>query len=567
MAIRFDDDKHKRKLEDLKKIEEEQLVKFLAQAKYNIGSVNLSDLPIENEALRSVSEEDAKEWEIGPFKLTGKNIHVAIRSPQPEKITFLEDYFKGKGLTPTFYMTSIASLEKVWERYVEISKAIQSEAGVISISGESLKKIMAEIKNMEDIKNAVIKTEQSGSHITSKILEVILAGAISINASDIHFEPEESTIRVRLRLDGVLQELMEISPGVHKFINSRIKLISGLKITTTAVAQDGRFSFMLDQDEINLRVSIMPGAYGESVVLRILNPKSIRHKLEDAGIEPALYQVFMDEIKKPNGLILLTGPTGSGKTTTLYSFLQRIYSKEIKIITIEDPIEYHLPGISQTQVEEEKGYTFLSGLRSALRQDPDVIMVGEIRDAETAKTAVQSALTGHLVFSTLHTNNAAGVIPRLIDLDVNPQTLVSALSLSVAQRLVRVLCNNCKKETIATGRDKEIIDLILNKAKENGKDLSKVGIDLNSKEYKIYEPVGCDKCNHTGYNGRKGIFEAIQTDEEIEKIITEKPSERDIKKVSVKQGTLNMQEDGVIKVLKGVTSLDEVRSVVDLLEE
>jgi type II secretory ATPase GspE/PulE/Tfp pilus assembly ATPase PilB-like protein len=565
MTIQFDDDKHKRKLDDLKKIEEEQLVSFLAQAKYNISSVNLSDLPIENEALRSVREEDAREWEIGPFKLNGKNIHVAVRSPQPEKILFLEDYFKTKGLNPTFYMASLASLEKVWERYVELSKAIKSEAGVISISGESLKKIMAEIKNMQDIKDMVIKTEQGGSHITSKILEVILAGAISINASDIHFEPEENTIRVRLRLDGVLQELMEISPAVHKFINSRIKLISGLKITTTASAQDGRFSFMLDQDEINLRVSVMPGAYGESVVLRILNPKSIRHKLEDAGIEPALYQVFMDEIKKPNGLILLTGPTGSGKTTTLYSFLQRIYSEEIKIITIEDPIEYHLPGISQTQVEEEKGYTFLSGLRSALRQDPDVIMVGEIRDAETAKTAVQSALTGHLVFSTLHTNNAAGVIPRLIDLDVNPQTLVSALSLSVAQRLVRVLCPLCKKEKIATGRDKAIIDEIITRARKNGKNID-FEIDLN-KEYKIYEPVGCEKCNHTGYNGRMGIFEAIQTDEEIEKIIINKPSERDIKKISVKQGTLNMQEDGVIKVLKGITSLEEVRSVVDLLEE
>ena len=566
MTIKFDDEKQQKKLDDLKKVEEEQLVEFLAQSKYNIGSVNLSDLPVENEALRSVREKDAREWEIGPFKLSGKNIHVAVRSPQPDKISFLESYFKGRGLTPAFYMASLSSLEKVWERYAELSKAMESEAGVISISGESLKKIMAEIKNLGDIKEAVVKTQEGGSRITSKILEVIIAGAIAINASDIHFEPEESTIRIRLRLDGVLQELMEIDPSIHKFINSRIKLIAGLKITTTASAQDGRFSFMLDQDEINLRVSVMPGAYGESVVLRILNPKSIRHKLEDAGIEPALFQIFMDEIKKPNGLILLTGPTGSGKTTTLYSFLQRIYSKEIKIITIEDPIEYHLPGISQTQVEEEKGYTFLSGLRSALRQDPDVIMVGEIRDAETAKTAVQSALTGHLVFSTLHTNNAAGVIPRLIDLDVNPQTLVSALSLSVAQRLVRVLCPICKKEKVISPREKNIIDSIINKAKENGKDLGRAGIDL-TQEYKIYGPVGCDKCNHTGYKGRMGIFEAIQTDEEIEKIILGKPSERDIKKISAKQGTLNMQEDGIIKVLKGITSLEEVRSVVDLLEE
>lgn len=566
MRIKFDDDKYKRKLTDLKKQEEEQLVSLLAQAKYNIPSVNLSDLPVENEALRSISEKDAREWEVGPFKLAGKNIHVAVRSPQPEKIKLLQDYFKGKGLTPVFYMGSIASLEKVWERYEELSKAIQSEAGVISISGESLKQIMSGIKNMQDIKDAVIKTEQDKSKVTSRILETILAGAIAINASDIHFEPEENGVRIRLRLDGVLQELIEIPHKLHKFINSRIKLISGLKITNSAMAQDGRFSFILDKDEINLRVSVMPGAYGESIVLRILNPKSIRLKLEDAGIEPALFQIFMNEIKKPNGLILLTGPTGSGKTTTLYSFLQRIYSKEIKIITIEDPIEYHLPGISQTQVDEEKGYTFLSGLRSALRQDPDVILIGEIRDTDTARTAVQSALTGHLVFSTLHTNNAAGVIPRLLDLGVNAQTLVSALSLSIAQRLVRILCNDCKKEKIANERESGLIDFVINRAKENGKRLDETGVDLN-RPYKIYEPVGCEKCNFTGYKGRKGIFEAIETKEEIEKIITQKPSERDIKKLAVKQGTLNLQEDGIIKVLKGVTSLEEVESVVDLMEE
>jgi len=300
--------------------------------------------------------------------------------------------------------------------------------------------------------------------------------------------------------------------------------------------------------------------------LRILNPKSIRGKLEEAGIEPKLYQVFMDEIKKPNGLILLTGPTGSGKTTTLYSFLQKIYSDEIKIITIEDPIEYHLPGISQTQVDEEKDYTFLNGLRSALRQDPDVIMVGEIRDSETAKTAVESALTGHLVFSTLHTNNAAGVIPRLIELDVNPKTLVSALSLSIAQRLIRKLCNDCKKEHAITDDDKKAINDIIEKAKENKKDIANYGVDLSA-PFKIYEAVGCDKCNKTGYKGRMGIFEAIKNDLEIQEIIPQNPSEYEIKKIAAHQGTLSMREDGVIKVLKGVTSLEEVKSVVDLFVE
>jgi len=565
MSIVFDDEKQKKNLDDLRKQEEEDLVQTLAEVRYGVPPINLSGIVIDNNALRSIPEKDAISLEIAPFKLVGRDVHVAVRSPQPEKLESLKTYFTDHEYIPHFYMASLGSLEKAWGRYKEISYASESKMGTVTISGDALKKIMLGIKNMDDIKNAIAEAEKNKTHTTSHILEIVLAGAIAIDASDIHFEPEENTVRLRLRLDGVLHELMEISPFVHKFINSRIKLISGLKITTSAIAQDGRFSIFLDQDEINLRVSIMPGAYGESIVLRILNPKSIRLKLEDAGMESKLYNLFMEEIKKPNGLILLTGPTGSGKTTTLYSFLQKIYSEEIKIITIEDPIEYHLPGISQTQTDDEKGYTFLSGLRSALRQDPDVIMVGEIRDAETAKTAVESALTGHLVFSTLHTNNAAGVIPRLIDLEVNPKTLVSALSLSIAQRLVRKLCENCKKEKVISEEDKKIIKNITDDASLHHKDFSNYGIDLNS--IKIYTAVGCDKCNKTGYKGRLGIFEAIKNDEAIEAIIPQNPSEREIKKIAANQGTLNMREDGILKVLKGITSIEEVASVVDLTEE
>jgi len=566
MAIIFDDEKQKKNLSDLRKQEEEELVQVLAQDKYGIPPINLLGVIIDNDALRSVPEKDAISLEIAPFKLVGRTIHVAVRSPQPEKLESLTTYFGDHGYTPHFYMASLTSLQKAWDRYKEISYASESKMGTVTISGDSLKKIMLDIKNMDDIKNSITEAEKDKIHTTSHILEIVLAGAIAIGASDIHFEPEENTVRLRLRLDGVLHELIEIPPFVHKFINSRIKLISGLKITNSAIAQDGRFSIFLDESEISLRVSIMPGAYGESIVMRILNPKSIRVKLEDMGIEPKLYEIFMKEIKKPNGLILLTGPTGSGKTTTLYSFLQRIYSDEIKIITIEDPIEYHLAGISQTQTDDEKGYTFLEGLRSALRQDPDVIMVGEIRDAETAKTAIESALTGHLVFSTLHTNNAAGVIPRLIDLEVNPKTLVSALSLSIAQRLIRKLCNDCKKEKIITEKETSIIKNILDEAKEHNKDFSGSGIDINA-PIKIYEAIGCDKCNKTGYKGQMGIFEAIYNDAKIEEIIPQNPSEREIKKIAANQGTFNMKEDGIIKVLKGITSLDEIGSAVDLNEE
>lgn len=566
MTVQFDDEKEEKNLEELRRKEEEELVEMLAEARYGISPINLANIPIDNNALRAVPEKDAIEMEIAPFKLVGENISVAVRSPNQENLERFTEYFKDHEYVPHFYMASKASLEKVWERYKELSYATESKAGSVTISGDVLKKIMERIKTVDDLKNEITEAEKDKIHTTSHILEIVLAGALAVEASDIHFEPEENMVRLRFRLDGVLHEIIELSHYVHKFINSRIKLISGMKITTQATAQDGRFSIFIDNTEISMRVSAMPGAYGESIVMRILNPKSIRGKLEEAGIEPKLYEVFMQEIKKPNGLILLTGPTGSGKTTTLYSFLQKIYSDEVKIITIEDPIEYHLPGISQTQVDEEKDYTFLNGLRSALRQDPDVIMVGEIRDAETAKTAVESALTGHLVFSTLHTNNAAGVIPRLIDLDVNPKTLVSALSLAIAQRLVRKLCNECKKEKVMTEGDKKIIENIIKQARGSKKNIDEYGIDLNA-PMKIYEAVGCDKCNKTGYAGRMGIFEAIKNDLEVQAIIPNNPSEHEIKQIACHQGTLNMKEDGVIKVLKGITSLEEVESVVDLLEE
>jgi type II secretory ATPase GspE/PulE/Tfp pilus assembly ATPase PilB-like protein len=276
--------------------------------------------------------------------------------------------------------------------------------------------------------------------------------------------------------------------------------------------------------------------------------------------------VIQHEISKPNGLILVTGPTGSGKTTTLYAFLRKIYSSETNIITIEDPIEYHLNGITQTQTNQKKGYTFAEGLRSALRQDPDVIMVGEIRDGETAEIAVQSSLTGHLVFSTLHTNNAAGVIPRMIDLKVNPKIMVSALSLSIAQRLVRKLCLSCKKETAPSEEEIKSIKLVMESIKNEGKDLSKYNIDPNA-PFKIFSKVGCVNCNMTGYKGRIGIFEAIKTDEAIEKIMPENPSEHDIKKVARAQGILSMRQDGVVKILNGITSIEEVQGAVDLNEE
>jgi type IV pilus assembly protein PilB len=565
MAL-FDEEKQNKQLEDLHKQEEEQLVATLAESKYGLPYIDLYRLGVDNEALRAISEQDSRKMNVAPFKLFGKNIFIALHSPTDDLLKKLKDDMERKNLVPTFYMASTASINKVWDRYKEISMAESSRIGGLDISGEILREIAKQIEKIQDIQKMITEVlEGNKIHKISHLLEIILAGAIAIKASDIHIEPEKERGRLRLRLDGVLQDVNFFGLDVYRLLNSRIKLLSGMKLTSN-IAQDGRFNIIEGDEEISIRSSFIPGSYGESIVMRILDPKSLQVNLEELGIEPYLFGIIKEEIIKPNGLILVTGPTGSGKTTTLYAFLRKIYSPEINIITIEDPVEYHLAGITQTQINLERGYTFPEGLHSALRQDPDVIMVGEIRDGETAEIAVQSSLTGHMVFSTLHTNNAAGVIPRLIDLGVNPKILVSALSVSLAQRLVRKLCTFCKKEKIPTEEEAKTIKLIIAGMKEEGKDISKHNIN-ESASFKLFSAVGCDKCNATGYKGRIGIFEAIRTDEKIEKIMPENPSEREIKKVASAQGILSMRQDGLVKMLNGITSFEEVQSVVDLNEE
>jgi type IV pilus assembly protein PilB len=565
MAL-FDEEKQNKQLDDLHKQEEEQLVATLAESKYGLPYIDLYRLGVDNEALRAISEKDSKEMNVAPFKLFGKNIFIAIHSPTDDLLKRLKDAMERKSLVPTFYMASTASINKVWDRYKEISMAESSKIGGLDISGEILRETAKKIEKIQDIQKMITEAlEGNKIHKISRLLEIVLAGAIAIKASDIHIEPEKDRGRLRLRLDGVLQDVNFFGTDVYRLLNSRIKLLSGMKLTSK-IAQDGRFNIMEGDEEISIRSSLIPGSYGESIVMRILDPKSLQVEIEELGIEPYLFEIIKEEIIKPNGLILVTGPTGSGKTTTLYAFLRKIYSPEINIITIEDPVEYHLVGITQTQINTERGYTFPEGLRSALRQDPDVIMVGEIRDGETAEIAVQSSLTGHMVFSTLHTNNAAGVIPRLIDLGVNPKILVSALSISLAQRLVRKLCTFCKKEKTTTPEETKTIKLIIEGMIVEGKKISDYKINPDG-PFKIFTTVGCDKCNATGYHGRIGIFEAIRTNEAIEKIMPENPSEREIKKVASAQGILSMRQDGLVKILSGITSFEEVQSVVDLSEE
>lgn len=581
--VHFDEEEQKKRLGELRSGEEEGLVAMLARDKYGVDYVDLSSLPVDNDAIRLLSEDQARTLGVGPFKLIGKKVSLAVLSPTADGALTAKKILEGNGFEVIFVMASHKSIEKVWGRYQDLSFATTSRRGGLDISPEVLKELSESVKTTADavtrIEEAIGEKDEK-QHI-SRILEIILGAGIGIGASDVHIEPMEDKVELRFRLDGVLRVITYFDFDTYKHINTRIKLISGLKLTIANNPQDGRFSAFIgdlpamsahagqagDKEgiEISFRTSLIPGAYGESIVLRILNPKSIHVQLDELGISAPLYTLFTDQIKKPNGLILLTGPTGSGKTTTLYAFLQKIYSSEVKIITIEDPIEYHLPGITQTQTDHKKGYTFLEGLRSALRQDPDVVMVGEIRDPETAKIAVESALTGHLVFSTLHTNNAQGVIPRLIDLDVNPKILVSALTLSIAQRLVRKLCTDCREQRPVTEKERADINRIWDAAVSEGKDMSIYGVSKDIQT--LWAAKGCPLCNNTGYKGRIGIYECIKTDENIEKIITQSPSERDIKKIAQQQGLLDMKEDGLIKILQGTTDFAEVESVVDLIED
>lgn len=557
MTIKFNEQKQNEQVEELHKQEAEELTKTLS-AKYGLPYLDLTIYPVNIDALRVIKEDVARKANVAPFNMVNKKVWLGILSPRnPETIDIIED-LKNRNYEPVPFMVSMVSLKRIWERYKDLSYSFETKGGALTISNEEIVEFSEKVHGIEDI-TALIKEVLGTKKIyrISRLFEIIIAGALATGASDIHFEPEELHVRLRYRLDGILTNIISLDPDTYNLLLSRIKLLSNLKLNTKGKAQDGRFSIKAKDDEIEIRTSLLPGAYNDTIVLRVLNPNAISVPLQELGIHPRLLKILEHEISKPNGMILNTGPTGSGKTTTLYAFLKKIHSPEIKIITIENPIEYHLPGIVQTQVEADKGYTFLEGLRSALRQDPDVIMVGEIRDNETAEIAVNSALTGHLVFSTLHTNTAAGTFPRLTDLGVNPKVITSALSVAMAQRLVRKLCQVCKKEIEIPAGEKKMIDAVLASVTD------KTYLDGIQTTH-MWQPVGCDKCHNTGYKGRIGIYEAILSNAAIEEVVESNPSEREVKKAAASQNLLDMTQDGIIKVLTGVTSVEELNRVIDL---
>lgn len=548
----MDDSKRDVRLEELRHHEEEELASILSQ-KYGATYIDLSRTTINSEALRQIVEADARNAEVAAFDMVDKKLSLAMRSPANPKVAALKADLEKRGFSFVNFMVSRASLESAWARYKDLSFATNAKEGSIDISSEKLTVSIASIHTTADIAAQIADvSEIKHTYRISRIIEVVMAGAFAVDASDVHIEPEQNNVRLRYRLDGVLNEIMRFETETYTSLLSRIKLLSGLKINIRDRAQDGRFSIMLKDSEIEIRTSVIPGAYGESVVMRLLNPETISVPFEGLGMEQKLKELIEREIINPNGMLLNTGPTGSGKTTTLYACMKKISTPEVKIITIEDPVEYHVAGIVQTQVD--KNYTFLSGLRSALRQDPDVIMIGEIRDEEVARTAIDAALTGHFVFSTIHTNNAAGTFPRLADLGVDPKVFGSAINVAMAQRLVRVLCQKCKKQIPLAGKDKEQIDRVVAGLRNR----TVLPADMSN----IYESVGCGDCNGTGYKGRVGIFEAIVVDTEMDILLRTLPSEHDIQKIQNKRELMTMVEDGVVKILNGVTSMAELSRVV-----
>lgn len=556
MAL-LNDQNAKDQIASMRKNEAEDLAMILSQ-KYNLQYLDLSRMTIDIDALKIIPEEEARKGKLAIFQKIGQKIQVAVESPNPEETQRTIRLLEEKGYKVTVSMVSEESLSRAWKRYGEIADYEETLVGVIDVSPEKLANFLKQAPTITDLVNlftASVTTQKNRK--ISEVLEIILAGALSSEASDIHIEPQNDQVRLRFRLDGVLHDILFFDHKVYNLILSRIKLVSGLKLNIKNQAQDGRFGIKTEEGEMAVRTSVIPGSYGESIVLRILNPKSIAISFDNLGIDQKLMTVLEKELSKPNGMILTTGPTGSGKTTTLYAFLRKIHTPETKIITLEDPVEYHLQNIVQTQVEESIGYSFSEGLRSILRQDPDVIMVGEIRDLETAKTAINSALTGHLVLSTLHTNNAAGTIPRLIDLGVNPTSIAPAVNIAMAQRLVRKLCEKCKEKQLADETESAIIKKVIATMPENKN-------ALDEQEIFIWKAKGCDYCNKIGYKGRIGVYEAILIDDEVEPLILLNPTESEILKKSEKQGILNMKQDGILKVLNGTTSLDELQRVIEL---
>lgn len=517
--------------------------------------INLDKFPISQEALRILPREKAEELKAVCFFITNDQFRLgAINPDDPAVQSLLKELEKAQYSTGALYLISEESFKHVFELYNTLPQ-IAPVSKDVTISAEDLEKVSADITNFDAVQKA-LETKS-----TTDMLTVILGSGIKLGASDIHIEAEEKEIVVRLRNDGVLYDAARLDLGLLKQIMSRIKLVASLKINITDKPQDGRFTIKVDGSDVDVRVSVIPTVYGESVVMRLLRQNQENLTLDQLGFAGGALAMLKEEIMRPNGMILTTGPTGSGKTTTLYAVLQMLNKPGVKILTLEDPVEYRIEGVNQSQIDHSKHYTFADGLRSILRQDPDIVMVGEIRDLETADIAVQASLTGHLMLSTVHTNSAAGAIPRMLAMGVKPFLLTPALNAVIGQRLVRRLVPENK-----VMKKLEEYDANVQEKVKNMIDLmpEPIKAEVMAKPMEFYVPKEGSEEDSSAYKGRVGIYEIFRmTDKVKELLATGNVSEYSVEQVAREEGMVSMVQDGIIKALAGETSLEEIFRVTD----
>ncbi len=546
-------------LKRMKEDEEERLLQFLSE-RYGVPTLSTLTPSVSLTALQLITKDQAQKASFVVYNRIRNKLYVALRDIKSQDAIKIEHDLISRGFSIEKYLASTKTLKKIISYYDDIKTSTVVSAGLIDLSKEKNFDIFGDKKTIEEIKELLNSVKNTDfTHQITKYIAVVLSSAITSGASDIHLEETEKNLLLRFRIYGVLADIYEFDKQTGKKISTRIKLICNMKIGNMKIAQDGRFTIKTSDRDIESRVSSIPNSYGGSVVIRLLDPKTTQVGLKNLGISENLLSVFNKEIKKPYGMIVVTGPTGSGKTTTLYSFLRAVLTPQIKIITLEEPVEYHIDGIVQTPIT--KDYSFATGLRSILRQDPNVILVGEIRDPEVAKVAIDAALTGHLVFSTLHTNNVSGAIPRLMELGIPPKTIASALNLIVAQRLIRKICPETKEKFQPSDGVCENIKKVLQNMPETTKKDLPEGFSSTFKTNTEYTKGKC----RGGYSGQTGLYEALLVNEKIKEILFSGGGEEEIKKEVSKQGFLTITQDGVRKFLLGQTTIEEVSRVTGMV--
>jgi len=525
-------------------IKKEDILKIQAEF-LHVPFVDISITATDPQALALISESVARRYTIIPYAYNAKTESISVASPDPLNVSLLDFLERKTGKRIVFSLGYAEDIEKAINAVYTKGLSPEVKEALLEVRGTT------KVQESSQTESTTVKEAP-----IAKIVDTILEFAVKGRASDIHIEPDEDKTRVRYRIDGILQEKLTLPRTIHDSLVSRIKILSDMKIDERRIPQDGRFSFHVAEQEVDLRVSTLPTVHGEKIVMRLLKKTGGLPSLADLGLRGSQHHDLEEVISKPYGIILVTGPTGSGKTTTLYSILTKLNKPTVNIVTLEDPVEYQIVGINQVQVNPQAGLTFAAGLRSFLRQDPNIILVGEIRDEETTQLAIQAALTGHLVFSTLHTNDAATAIPRLIDLGGEPFLISSVLNASVAQRIVRKICESCKEWYTPPQEVQENIKGILG-------DVFPKKFDVPG-GLRVARGKGCSECNFTGYLGRMAIFEVLKITPTINKMILQQSSAKEIEVQAKKDNLIIMKQDGYLKVLEGITTIEEVLRVAEV---